>query len=656
MKKTDLILKAVFVLALIFSLSTAAFAYEEAPMLKEKVEAGELPPVEERLPENPLVIEPLREIGKYGGTWHRFGTAENWAFFREALIGHSFTRFVDDGLRLIPNLLESWESNEDKSVWTLHFRKGVKWSDGEPFTVDDVLFWWNDMVLHPGHTAPLFDMYKSAGEVMEMQKVDDFTLKYVFSAPAPLLIKRIAINPKTGQFGHQVVPSHYLKQFHPDYSEEYDTFETFDEKREYWHNVDCPVLTAWMPVKEESGKRIVFERNPYYYAVDTEGNQLPYIDEVNVRYLADNEIFKLKLINGESDMQIRPGTLGIRDIATLKANANKHNYRTLLWDSGSGTGPVYYVNQNHPDPEKQSLYQNSKFLKALSHAIDRNKIQKMIFYNQGYPTTGTFSSKDVEYHRTEEGKEIFKQWRDLAVEYDPDKAAGLLEEIGVVDQNGDGWRETPSGKELKLRIDTDSGASERYMDTTETVKAAWRGVGLKTIVNPVDGSKISVMETNGTFDIRNSWEVANPHNHLLNGRWLVPIDNQRWAPLYGAWDKVRGTEKEGTELDKDPRDRTPPRVKPPQGSPIDRLQKIHKKAVSEPDPLERDKLVFEMIRIHMEHGPFFIGTVADYPRVGVVKNYMKNVPTRDELPLGGFVNPWFMYIGGVTPPQFYIDK
>jgi len=648
-------------LLLVFSFALVAVSqeYNEAPVLQEKVAAGELPPVDERLPDNPLVLEPLNQIGQYGGTWQRFSTWEEWGHFRMALYGWSPVRWVEDGLGVEPNWIESWESNEDKTSWTFHIREGVKWSDGEPLTVDDFLFWWREMALNPEHSAYVPDWAQAGGEAMQVTKVDDYTMKWDYEDSAPLLIKRLAMWPHGGlpDTVYVAVPEHYLKQFHPDHSDEYKDYETFEEKQEWWHNMDCPVLTEWMPVEEEAGKRLVLERNPYFYAVDPEGNQLPYIDGVNLRFLADQEVFKLKLANGESDMQIRPGLLTLRDVATLKANESKGNFETLMWDSGSGSGPLVYPNYNHPNDEKRALYRNSKFLRALSHAIDRERINKMIYFGTGNPGQCTFSPKAIEYHRTEAGKEIYEEWNNLAVEYDPEGAKALLDEIDVVDQNDDGWREMPSGKELKLRIEVDSEASITYTDSSEMIKDMWREIGLKTIVNPVDGSKIGVMQTEATFDIRDSWELGDGPNHLVFPQWLVPIYSDRWAPLYGRWYNVQGTPEAGTELDKDPRDRTPPRAKPPEGGPVDRLQKLYTKAKSAVSWEERDRLVREMIKIHIEHGPFMIGTAKNYPRIGVVSDAMKNVPRKEDLALGGFVNPWIMSaIGMYKPSTFYLDR
>ncbi|MFW6282384.1 MAG: ABC transporter substrate-binding protein, partial [bacterium] len=453
-------------------------SFKEAPELEEKVESGDLPPVEERLPENPLVITPWKDIGEYGGTWKRLGTSEEMDHFRTAISGFHLSRYINDGLDIVPNLLTHWESNEDKSEWTLHFRKGVKWSDGEPFTVDDVLFWYEDMAKNPECSTSVWDWNRAGGELVEMEKIDDYTLKLNYAVPSPLVIGRMAISPRTGAFGHMVLPKHYLKQYHPDYNDEYDNFETLEEKQEWWQNEDMPVLGEWKPVEIDPGERFVLERNPYYFAVDPEGNQLPYIDKVEIEIIFDNEMFKLKASQGESDMQIRPGILEIPDVSMLKNNEDEYNFETLTWNSASGTGSVYYPNQNHPDPEKKELYQNSKFLKALSHGINREQINKMVYYDTATETTGTFSPQVIEY-QSEKGQEIYKEWRDSAKAYDPEKSKALLDELDVIDQNGDGWRQLPNGDDLELRIDMDAEAGEEYTDTTSIVKENWEDIGLK---------------------------------------------------------------------------------------------------------------------------------------------------------------------------------
>jgi len=653
MRKRLIIVLAISVLV-VFSFSIASFAqnYGEAPQLGELVDSGQLPPVGDRLPQDPLVIDTWHEIGQYGGTWNRTTTSEDFIFTPLLMYGFSFTRY-DDNLAVVPGLAKSWESNEDKSVWTVHFREGTKWSDGEPFTVDDIIFWWEEMALNEEHSDVPPQFLKVSGKVAQLEKIDDYTIRFHFAGPQPVFDFNMAMWTNAGLGARFIVPAHYLKQFHPDYSDSYSDYSEMEEKQDWWRNPDYPVLTAWKAAEYQAGKRLKLERNPYYYAVDEEGNQLPYIDEVDVRYAADMEVVKLKLTNGEIDMQIRP-YMALMETSLLKQNEVKGDYTTYMWESGSGSGPLVYTNWNHPDSDKRELYRKPEFRQALSHAMDRDKIQKVLFLGMGRKTTGSFSPKTPEYSHFEEGQKVMEEWINSYVEYDPGKARDLLDELGVVDQNDDGWRELPNGEELKLRIDMDSGASTEYIDSSEMIKQDWREVGLKTIVNPMDGSKLGVMQTNAAFDIRDSWEWAGDH---MYPHWLYPIGNGRWAPLYGAWHMMKGTPGANEGLEEDPRDRTPPRAKPPEGGPIARLQEIYDKMKVEADLETRRQLIYEATKIHIDEGPFIIGTVAEFPVPFVVKNNFHNVPERSELGNGGLVFPWHIPHPAITnPPQYFISE
>ncbi len=651
MKKFTWLLVAVGLIFLLWS--GVVGAYNEAPMLKEKVEQGILPPVEKRLPEEPLVIKPLNEIGKYGGTWHRLSDWTAWGYMNMALDGENFTRFRDEDLKVVPNLIKNWESNKEMTSYTLYFRKNLKWSDGELCTVDDFLFYWNDMALNEECVDyGLYDYFMVGGKPMTVKKMDDYTLQLDFVVPNPSLIDQLAMwsNYTRNMY---IFPAHYLKEFHPKYNSDYTNYEEFVKRSRWMTNVERPVLTAWMPVKIETGKRVILERNPFYYATDTAGNQLPYIDRIEIEYVSDPEVFKLKIMQGEVDMQIRPSVLGIRDISLLKRNEEKYNYKTLMWKSGNGTGPVFMPNRNHPEPDKQALYRNPTFLKAISHAIDRPKIKKMVYYGFGYPTTGTYTKNSRDFVDYEEGKKLFEEWRDLAVEYDPEKTGKMLDQISVVDKDGDGWRDMPDGGELTLRIDIDSASGEAVINTIEIVKKCWDDVGLRTVINTMDRSKMGVIRKNGTFDIYGGWDLAGPINIIQQPNWLVPMVWYHWAPLYGTWFQLRGSSVINTELEKEPRDRTPPREKPESGSAVDKLQKLYLEAKATPDVDRQAELVREMIRIHLEEGPFFIGTVAEPPRIGVVKNNFKNVP---EKLTSGWIQAWTLgYIATLNPDTFYID-
>ena len=630
--------------------------YREAPMLAEKVVAGELPPVDERLPKDPFVIDlPWAAVGKYGGTMIRATTRNDFLDTSQYMYGHSPLHWIEGGSDVGPGLVRSWESNDDKSEWTFFFREGTRWSDGELFTVDDVLFWWEDMALNEEHPEVIPAWALGGGEPMVAEKIDDFTLRFSFAGPAPLTEPQLAqfvmggVGPGFGPF-----PKHYLGQFHPDYSDAAD-FEEFTEKQNWWTNPERPVLNAWMPVTLEPGNRLILERNPYYYAVDTVGNQLPYIDRFEVNFAENAEVLKLKIINGEVNIHIHPH-LSLRDLSLLKENEETGNYNLLLWDNGAGGAPAWGINWNNPDPEKQEVVHTKQYRRALSHAMDRERLKKLTFLGLGdAPSTGTMSPNAAQFNRSTRGQEMLQAWRNFAVDYDPDKAMALLDEINVIDQDGDGWRDLPSGTPLDVRIDFPAGATQ-FLETAELLKEDWQAIGLNASVNTVPGSELGVMTSQAVYDVRPYFGGAPDGPDLLTyPQWLISYSSGgRWAPLYGAWMAAQGTAKEGTELDKEPRERTPPRLEIPADDPMFKMWQLYQQAIVEPDTAKRDELAFEIIQIHIDEGPFMIGGIADPPNIVIASKALQNIPTRDDIPGGGWLGPWVLgFPGAITYPELY---
>ncbi len=644
------------------ALDTVIDEYNQAPMLQEMVDAGEISDVEDRLPKNPMVIEPWHEIGEYGGTWHRFSTSQDWIFWANYLYDWSLVRWTKDSTEIAPNIVVEWDSNEEKTSWTFHLREGAKWSDGEAITTEDIRFWWEDMAQDPGHAESIPEWGRAPnGERMELNIVDDYTFQMNFAVSSPLLLERLAIWCDGQLRSYTIAPSHYLKQFHPRYSDEYDDYVTVQEKDNFLLNPEVPVLSAWMLVEEEVGERVRWERNPYYWVVDTAGNQLPYIDEVDMRYVADAEVMKLRVMEGQADLltPARPDIFSVRELPLVLQSEERGNYRTIRWGGGSGAVFTYYPNREHQDPDKKELYNTPEFNRALSHALNRQEMIDTLYFGEGYPTTGTYHPAAIEYRRTEEGREMFEKWRDSYVEYDPEKAGSLLDEIGVVDQTGDGWRDLPNGESLVLRIDMSSGARDEYFDINEMTQEFWQDVGLNTEINTVAGAQLGIMDSEQTYDILGNRGNEEGHDNITFPVWLAPFWGEYWEGLKGQYFALRhDPDLIEAQLDRDPRDREPPFMVPEPGSAVDRLQKLMAQAMEEPDSYARDQLVFDMIDIHIEEGPFWIGTVGTPPASpGIVKNNFHNVPYAEELEWGGRVYPWTQsYPGQVLPAQYFMTE
>lgn len=642
------------------TLVPTAAAAKEAPALATKVAAGELPPLDQRLPKVPLTLSPVDEIGVYGGRWRTMWSGSWVGFFQEQQYGHSALRWLDDGLAVGPGTCDTWSANADNSEWTLHFREGLMWSDGQPCTVDDVLFWWNDVTVKgdPANPDSIPDFGQDAkGKLVEFIKVDDYTLTMKYGTPAPLTAKRLAMWVNANIGPRWIIPAHYVKQFHPKYSTEPD-FKNFNTKAETWTNPDMPSLNAFVVSKYEAGKSLTAERNPYYYAVDTMGNQLPYIDGQDWINVQDRQVELLQVRQGSID-HVHFHDFTLADISTLQDNAAAGGYEVYLWDSGSGTAMMYFWNYDAEDDKIRALYRDPKFKQAMSFAVDRPSIQKTIYYNTGILTTGTMSPKAFEFNFNAEAQAYFEKARSAFAAYDPAKAEALLDEAGYK-KGADGKRAYPDGSAMEVRIDLPADAGKECTDVLEVCKKNWEAVGLNIVVNQITGTAFDALWHAGKGRIHTNWEVGDGPDHLLYPSWVVPNEPDRWAPLCGRLLQYEGTSSETTEADKSPWDRQPPRFNKndPQyvGTPIEKIHGLYRQAVIEPDEVKRAQLVWQMWDYHISDGPFFIGTVANYPRIIIKSLKMTNVPTHDQLKLGGFVNPWIIPYPAVTNTETWSFK
>ena len=226
----------------------AAASAKEAPALAELVKQGKLPPLEKRLPEEPMVLTPIEEVGVYGGQMAWVIPSPQYGSYEFQFLYEAPYRWSADASKVEPNLVTKHAYAADGMSMTMTFRKGVKWSDGEPFTADDIDFWWNDLVLNKeaGYTQPYWTITKE--QPMKLEKVDDQTVKVSFAAPHWLFHRLMA---STGDYMRMYAPKHYLKQFHPKYNTAVKDFKELNTKfsnadsNNLYTNPDLPVLTAW---------------------------------------------------------------------------------------------------------------------------------------------------------------------------------------------------------------------------------------------------------------------------------------------------------------------------------------------------------------------------------------------------------------------------
>ena len=523
------------VICLLGVTSVLAVEYNEAPMLRLKVAAGELPPVEQRLPEEPLVVEPFEEIGQYGGMVRsaRIGT-DRYGFYRIAY--EPLFQWDKDHTEIQPNVVASWEVSEDKKVYTFHLRRGMKWSDGVPFTADDIVFWNEDMLLNEEITPRIWYAWKPYDEPVRVKKIDDFTVQFRFVGPYGQMFATFLAGEEP------YAPKHYLKQFHPRYTSEEKLEEMAnDEGFENWVQLflhknrfngqtpERPTLRAWMDVIGMEETFHITERNPYYWKVDTEGNQLPYIDEWRRETVSSTEIIKLKIMAGEIDFQSRE-IYGVSNFPLLAVHQKDGNYTVLQRGGAGASGFGFYPNQNYKeDSVVGELFRNKKFRIALSLGIDRKKISNLVFMGMVEPAQGL--GGQVGFPDYDESADK------IYTEYDPERANELLDEIGLTERNKEGIRLRPDKKPLTLIMDWYS--TDRSQTTiVEIVKSNWAEIGVGLLIKPTEKTIFSVRLSTNKIQFRT--------------KSILPLEifghnlqvSTAWAPLWHAWLTSSGEEGE----------------------------------------------------------------------------------------------------------------
>jgi peptide/nickel transport system substrate-binding protein len=620
--------------------------YNEAPMLADLVKQGKLPPVEQRLPTNPRVITPLEEVGQYGGTWHRAyrGLSDRWGptkLLEEQLI--EWDAPDPNTIRLVPNFVEKWEQSDDATEFTFHFRKGVKWSDGTPVSMDDVKFWLEDVQLNKDLVPePSFLIRQKVGDeykIATVSIVDDTTVTIKYPAPNPLLPIQIAKNGGGMPGGPGLLaPSHYLKKFHPKYADK-ATLDQEVSKRKlsswtdlwgkagdmqgpiaFWFlNPELPVLYAWKIDKPTPADPVVMVRNPYYWQVDTQGNQLPYIDRIEHAFFDNFEVLKLWVASGKIDAQMRhmdPGSYTF-----FKENEKKGGYRVFNWRQASTD--CYYLNINCPDPVLAKLFDTPEFRHALNIAVNRKEINELVWNGLGRPRQYSPVRGSPEY---DEGMET--AW----TEYDPQKANDLLDKLGLT-KGADGVRKRPDGKPLEIIVEYTDTQGSPMIDAHNLLKKYWDAIGVRTILKYVERSLYEQHVHNGDvqssswgFD-RSSVVKADP------GRWLGTIDDGPWAPLFGHWYAKSPYKQQ----------------EPPADHPIRQIWQLWEKTQAEPDEAKRNAYFQQLIGIHKQH-PYAVGVVGEKPQPFIVKENFRNVKD-------GFIqDDTLRDYGLINPQQFFIKQ
>jgi peptide/nickel transport system substrate-binding protein len=610
-------------------------------MLAALVESGDLPPVDERLPKDPMVVQVVDSIGEYGGTWHTLSWEASIPNIKMKLYD-PIVRWKRDYTGYEPGLASDFGWSDDGKTITFHLREGLKWSDGAPYTTEDLQFWWEDMAKNEDHKVVSVPWWARTtdGDPIEMEFPDDTT--WVLHFDKAQWIMPYVLAQGFWEWEPLMKPKHYLTQFHPNYDgSDYDELDQMDR---WWENPDYPVLFAWHVVDYRVGELTILERNPYYWKVDPEGNQLPYIDQMEIEIVPDPEVRVLQMGQGKYDASFR-GSRSPNDIPFLLEQAEAGGYHLQKgWMDGAAAWPGWMINQDYhvdqeydadaeapEDVEIRELLRNQDFRKGLSFALDRDRVVDVVW--EGIGEAKQFTISPQSWHFVEgDGPAIFEEWAAADTDYDPDRAMALFDGIGFVDADGDGWRDLPSGAAFTLIIDQNDWGGERItIPSNEVFKGNLEEVGVQVLINNVIGQPDASTRGNyGLFMLRNTH--ASEIDLWTYPDWVFPLrgggEGSRAFPMQGLYYQTGG--EEGWE--------------PEPGSSAAKLQDIYRRGLSEPDEMKRHELIWEAVQVHMEEGPFVLGAAGDQPFPVIVKDNFHNVPEY------GVLGPWAPGSPGNTNP------
>ncbi|MEM7132720.1 MAG: ABC transporter substrate-binding protein [Chloroflexota bacterium] len=597
----------------------------EAPALAAMVAAGDLPPVEERLPSEPMIVEVWDSIGQYGGTWRSglLGQADR-PWVGRTMGYEPLLRWAPDLTTTIPNVAKDWEVNEEGTEFTFFLREGMKWSDGHPFTADDFVFWYEKEVLSDDLTPVKPIWMRPGGELGTVEKIDDTTVKFSFAAPHGLFLSHM---------GNRVpfVPAHYAEQWHIDFDaeaveaavaaeEQEDWVALYRSKLDYLNSVDRPVIFAWqVTTPASSATQVVAERNPYYWKTDPEGNQLPYIDKLVYPIVESVDVLVLKALSGEVDMMDRHiATPANKSIFFDSKADGEFDFFTVdyAWETPVSIG----FNLSHKDEALRDIFNEKDFRVAMSLAINRQEIIDAVYVGDGEPRQSAPLAESPHFH-----EQLAYQY----TEHDVEMANELLDGLGL-ERGDDGIRLRPDGEPLSFTIEV-VAAFEPWADIMELVSVYWKEVGVD--------SNVQVLERSLFYERKAAyehtvivWTGADGIALVMDPRSYMPYSRES---LFGvAW--ADWWQSDGAQGDE------PPEAAQKQQELFEQLQ------VTVGDEAQA-AIMTEILDIAAEEF-WVMGITKYYKGYGIVKNNFKNVPE----------TVWQWHVSSApaqtNPEQYYIEQ
>lgn len=627
--------RAALCLLIAWTGAASAADFKEPAALAGLVKDGKLPPVEKRLPEKPLVLKPVEKSGKYGGTWRQALMGGSDSLIERSIGYTRLVRWNPAWTEVVPDVAEKIDINPEGTEYVFHLRKGMRWSDGAPFTADDIMFWYQDVLMNKELTPAVPRWLRSGSDPVIVEKIDDSTVRFRFSGPNGMLLENMATT-----FGSDILaaaPAHYLKQFHKKYNPDgidklvaeakaANWSALFLNKTIFpgrWRNTGRPVLDPWkLTVPYGGTTQVVLERNPYYFKVDPNGQQLPYIDRVTFDIMGDQQAIVLKAINGELDMQ-NQRLNGLETRIVLAQNRERSGYRLFKAQPAWSNAMCIALNQTSKNPVLREIFRKKEFRVGLSLAINREELNDLIYAGQSQPYQAAPRPGTALYD---------EQMATQYTKYDPRAANEMLDKAGFSKRDAQNFRLGPDGKRISFAID--AATSRRYqIDALELVRKYWAAVGIEMQVRAVEESfafaRMLANEQDGLV-----WIGGGGYDFLglLDPKWYFPYENQ--AAFASAWGIY-------FQNPNDPNAEEPPEH-------VKKQQALYVQMQKTPGASGQFAVMKQILEITRDQF-YVIGTNMEADNYGVVKNNMRNVP--EVMPDTFF----YMTPGPTNPEQYFYE-
>jgi len=589
--------------------------FKEAPMLAEMVAAGKLPPVDERLPENPAIC-PVQEMnGKFGGIIRRGYQGVSDRTGPTKMQECSLTWFNMD-LTMRTEMAESWEVNEDASEWTFKLRKGARWSDGAPLTSAAFTWFWENELKNPELTAAPPRNWATGNPLVlaELEAPDDYTVVFKFAEPNPLFVYR----PSRSQ---PFTPGHYLEQFHPAFADK-DALDKqvkelglnawtdlYDKMADWAANPARPCAGPWTAENELGAELFVMVRNPYFWETDSDGQQLPYVDKIQHRLFEQVDVFNMWIINGEIDFQRRKVNIG--NYTLFKENEANGDYQIHL--SPQASHLALHMNMTTKKQKLRQIFQDRRFRIAVSYAINREEINELVFDGMCTPR---------QYSPDEGSPQYYPKLSNAYIEYDPAKANALLDEMGLTERDAEGFRKynDGSGEIISFIFEQDDQPGSPNEDAAQMVSRNLADVGIKATYKYFERSlKTQHYEVN---EVEAGWAGGDRSILPIVTPWIFlgTQSDRQWALAWGLWRNSNGTDPNGEE--------------PPKDHWIWKIWEYGDQMNVEVDDQKRNEIFWKICDIWVEELPC-VGVLGMFPSPCIKKttfrNWLAGLPSDDLL-------------------------